>query len=297
MFDQPVVMDQSRGDDWTLFNGDSAQVLPTLPDRSVDLAVFSPPFLNVYAYSASDRDLGNVRDETEFWEQFRFVSHELLRVMRPGRLVCVHCMNLPTYETRDGVTGLKDFRGATIRHFVEAGFLYHAETCIAKDPQAQAIRHHPKGLLFVQLDRDASWMRMALADYICIFRTPGQNERAVQTDLTRQDWIEWANPVWTGMRETDVLPVLAAKEEQDERHLCPLQLGVIERCVRLYSNKGEVVLDPFAGVGSTPYEAVKLGRKAIGIELKPSYYRVARKNLERAAAVNELPLFAAMASD
>lgn len=284
MNDPAACMDQSTGDGWCLVNGDSAEVLPTLPPSSVDLAVFSPPFLNVYAYSASDRDLGNVRDESDFWRQFGFVSRELLRVMRPGRLVAVHCMNLPTYESRDGVAGLKDFRGDTIRHFREAGFVYHAEVCIQKNPQQQAIRHHPRGLLFVQLDRDASWMRMGLADYVVVMRTPGDNPRPIKTDLTRQEWIAFAHPVWHDIRETDVLPVLAAKDEQDERHLCPLQLPVIERCVRLWSNEGDVVLSPFAGVGSEGVGALRHGRRFFGVELKPSYYRVATENLRAAEA-------------
>lgn len=287
------VITQDIAPNWALYNGDSADVLPALPPRSVDLAVFSPPFGNVYAYSPSDRDLGNVRNDDEFWEHFRFVSSGLLHVMRPGRIVCVHVANLPTFETREGVTGLKDFRGQTIRHFVEAGFVYHSEVCIDKNPQAQAIRHHPKGLLFVQLGRDASWMRMALADYILMFRTPGRNDIPVKTDLSHEEWIEYARPIWTGLRETDVLPVIAAKEEADERHLCPLQLPVIERCIRLYSNVGETVLTPFAGVGSEAYQAIKLGRKAIAVELKPSYYRVMVQNVKKAGTVNqELPLFA-----
>lgn len=290
------VITQDAGTNWTLYNGDSAIVLPELPARSVDLAVFSPPFGNVYAYSPTEHDLGNVRNDDEFWAHFRFISAELLRVMRPGRIVCCHVANLPTFETREGVTGLKDFRGATIRHFVEAGFVYHSEVCIDKNPQSQAIRHHPKGLLFVQLGRDASWMRMALADYVLMFRTPGRNDIPVKTDLSHQDWIDFAAPIWTGLRETDVLPVLAAKEEEDERHLCPLQLPVIERCVRLYSNKGETVLSPFAGVGSEVYKAVQLGRKAIGVELKPSYYKIAVSNCRKAEMSNaELPLFASVA--
>jgi len=291
-----IVINQEHGTMWSAYNGDSSLVLPSLPERSVDLAVFSPPFGNVYAYSPSERDLGNVRDDDEFWEHFKFITDGLMRVMRPGRIICCHVANLPTFETREGVTGLKDFRGATIRHFVDAGFIYHSEVCIDKNPQSQAIRHHPKGLLFVQLGRDASWMRMALADYVIMFRTPGKNDIPVKTDLSHQDWIDFAAPIWTGLRETDVLPVLAAKEEEDERHLCPLQLPVIERCVRLYSNKGETVLTPFGGVGSEAYKAVQLGRKSILIELKPSYFKVAVSNLRKAETVNaELPLFADIA--
>lgn len=279
---KPTCMDQASGENWTLVNGDSAEVLPELPPKCVDLSVFSPPFLNVYAYSASDRDLGNVRDAGEFWRQFEFVSRELLRVMRPGRLVAIHVANLPTYETRDGVAGLRDFRGDTIRHFQQQGFIYHSEVCIQKNPQAQAIRHHPRGLLFVQLERDAAWMRQALADYIVVMRTPGVNPRPIKSDLTHEEWISWAHPVWFDIRETDVLPVLAAKESEDERHLCPLQLPVIERCVRLWSAPGETVLSPFSGVGSEGVPTIKHGRKFYGIELKPSYWRVGVANLRQA---------------
>lgn len=290
------VINQVTTDTYALYNGDSAIVLNELPERSIDLAVFSPPFGNVYAYSPTEQDLGNVRNDDEFWEHFRFISAGLMRVMRPGRIICCHVANLPTFETREGVTGIKDFRGAAIRHFIEAGFVFQSEVCIDKNPQAQAIRHHPKGLLFVQLGRDASWMRMALADYVLMFRTPGRNDIPVKTDLSHQEWIEFARPIWTGLRETDVLPVLSAKEEGDERHLCPLQLPVIERCVRLYSNKGETVLSPFAGVGSEIYTAVKLGRKAVGIELKPSYFKVMASNARGAEVNVELPLFAALES-
>ena len=286
------VITQEITDRYALYNGDSSIVLNKLPERSIDLAVFSPPFGNVYAYSATEQDLGNVRNDDEFWEHFKFISAGLMRVMRPGRIICCHVANLPTFETRDGVTGIKDFRGAAIRHFIEAGFIFQSEVTIDKNPQAQAIRHHPKGLLFVQLGRDSSWMRMALADYVLMFRTPGRNDIPVKTDLTHQEWIEYARPIWTGLRETDVLPVLAAKDEEDERHLCPLQLPVIERCVRLYSNVGETVLSPFAGVGSEIYQSLKLKRNAVAIELKPSYFRVMQGNARKAVYSEALPLFA-----
>jgi DNA modification methylase len=276
------VMDEAHGANWSLFNGDSCEVLPQLPDRSVDLSVFSPPFSSTYTYSPSDRDLGNVGSDEEFWQQFSFVSRELIRVMRPGRLVCVHVANLPTYEIRDGASGRKDFRGDTIRHFIEAGFVYHSEVTIDKNPQAQAIRTHSKGLLFVQLNRDAAAMWQAWADYLLVFRAPGKNDQPVATDLTQEEWIEYARPVWYGIRETDVLSVHQARDNDDERHLCPLQLPVIERCVRLWSGPGEAVLSPFAGIGSELVVAVQQGRRAIGVELKPSYFKVAVDNLRRA---------------
>lgn len=285
------VMDEAHGDDWALYNGDSAEVLPQLPDRSVDLSVFSPPFSSTYTYSPSNRDLGNVSSDSQFWQQFSFISRELLRVMRPGRLVAVHVANLPAYENRDGASGRKDFRGDTIRHFEQAGFVYHSEICIDKNPQAQAIRTHSKGLLFVQLGRDSAGMWQAWADYVVVFRAPGKNDKPIVSDLTQNEWIEWARPVWSGIRETDVLGVREARENDDERHLCPLQLPVIERCVRLWSAPGETVLSPFAGIGSEGVGALRHGRRFVGVELKPAYFRVAVRNLRAAAqAGNELTL-------
>lgn len=281
------VMDQSNGANWTLFNGDSAEVLPNLPSNSVDLALFSPPFSSTYTYSPSIRDLGNVKDDAQFWEQFRFITRELLRVVKPGRLVAMHVANLPAYENTHGASGRRDFRGDTIRHFESEGFVYHSEICIDKNPQAQAIRTHSKGLLFVQLQRDAAAMWQAWADYVVVMRTPGKNTEPVQTDLTQEEWIEYARPVWYGIRETDVLGVSEAREHDDERHLCPLQLPVIERCVRLWTGPGEVVLSPFTGIGSEGVISVRLGRKFVGVELKPSYYRVAARNLKAAESSND----------
>lgn len=319
------VMGEAHGEDWVLYNGDSAVVLPQLPGHSVDFSVFSPPFAATYTYSPSVHDLGNVADDRQFWQQFGYVSTELLRVVKPGRLVAVHVANLPAYEIRDGASGRKDFRGDTIRHFEGAGFVYHSEAVIQKNPQAQAIRTHSKGLLFVQLQRDAAAMWQAWADYVLVFRAPGKNPEPVATELTQEDWIEFAHPVWaelgglpgnpprmpradlrrlweeirktdlsfdewwaangdvwTGIRETDVLGVREARENDDERHLCPLQLPVVERCVRLWSGRGEVVLSPFAGIGSEGVGALRHGRRFVGIELKPAYFRAAVRNLRAA---------------
>lgn len=277
------IMDEAFGENWALYNGDSAEVLPQLPDRSVDLAVFSPPFSSTYTYSPSDRDLGNVPNDSVFWQQFGYVTTELLRIMRPGRLVAVHVANLPAYENTHGYSGRRDFRGDTIRHFEQAGFLYHSEICIDKNPQAQAIRTHSKGLLFVQLNRDAAAMWQAWADYVVVMRTPGRNDKQIPSDLTQEEWIELARPVWHGIRETDVLGAHEARENDDERHLCPLQLPVIENVVRLWSAPGEVVLSPFAGIGSEGVGSLRHHRKFVGVELKPAYFRVAKRNLDRAA--------------
>jgi DNA modification methylase len=254
-------------------------VLPHIPDRSVDLAIFSPPFSSTYTYSPSERDLGNVANDGQFWEQFGFVSRELLRIVKPARLVAIHVANLPAYANTHGYSGRRDFRGDTIRHFEDVGFLYHSEVTIDKNPQAQAIRTHSKGLLFVQLNRDAAAMWQAWADYLVVMRAPGTNDVAVETDLSQEDWIEYARPVWYGIRETDVLSAREARADADERHLGPLHRPVIERAIRLWTAPGETVLTPFAGIGSEVYEAVRLGRRGIGIELKPSYWRVAVDNL------------------
>jgi DNA modification methylase len=290
-----TITDYAEGDGWALYNGDSAEVLTQIPDRSVDFSVFSPPFSSTYTYSPSIRDLGNVSSDEEFWEQFSWISRELLRVMKPGRLIALHVANLPAYENTHGASGRRDFRGDTIRHFQDAGFIYHSEITIDKNPQAQAIRTHSKGLLFVQLNRDSAAMWQAWADYIVVMRAPGKNLEPIATDLTQEEWIDYASPVWHGIRETDVLGAHEARENDDERHLCPLQLPVIDRCVRLWSGKGEVVLSPFAGIGSEGVGALRNGRKFIGIELKPAYWRVARRNLEATErGKDQLDLFAAL---
>ena len=271
-----------QGDGWTVTNQDCVNGVAALPAGSVDLSVYSPPFLSLYTYTASERDMGNCANAAEFFAHFGFLQRELLRVTRPGRLTCCHVAQVAAMLERDGYIGLKDFRGQTIAAFEANGWIYHGEVCIDKDPQAQAIRTKSKGLLFVQMRKDSSWSRPALADYILIFRTPGNNVIPIQPDITNDQWIEWARPIWYGIRESDTLHVAEARGEDDERHICPLQLGTIERCIRLWSNPGEVVLSPFAGIGSEGYETVRLGRRFIGFELKPQYTEVARKNLEAA---------------
>jgi DNA modification methylase len=293
-----AVCDQWVTDQYALYCGDSAEVLTGLPPQSVDLAVFSPPFAALYTYSPSERDLGNCCTDAEFWQHFTYISAGLRRVMKPGRNVCVHVAQIPRMKSRDGVIGLKDFRGAMIQHFEAADFIYHGEVCIDKDPQAQAIRTKNKGLLFVQLRKDASWLRPALADYILVFRTPGDNTIPVLPDVSNDDWIEWAHPVWYGINQSDTLNVTEARMPDDERHICPLQLPVIERCIRLWSNPGETVLSPFAGIGSEGVVAIRTGRRFVGAELKPEYARVAARNLERAAIESRTPtLFDALERD
>ncbi len=280
--EEPYRTDEAETPHARLLLGDCVERLREIADDSVDLTVYSPPFLSLYTYSPSERDLGNARTHREFWRHYRWVVRELLRVTRPGRLCVVHCQQVPRTKARDGVIGLVDFRGQLIRAHERAGWIYHGEVCVDKDPQAQAIRTKAKGLLFVQMERDSAWLRPALADYLLVFRKPGENQMPVRPDISREDWIAWARPVWYGIRESETLNAAEAREEQDERHIAPLQLETVERCVRLWSNPGELVLDPFAGIGTVPYVAVRLGRRAVGIELKRSYWRAAVRNVGRA---------------
>ena len=277
-----------RGEGWELLLGDAVERVAEIPEESIDLAVFSPPFQSLYTYSPSERDIGNCKTVAEYWEHFGYLIDGILGAMKPGRNVCVHVAQLTSTKATHGVIGLQDFRGETIRRFIHHGFIYHGEICIDKDPQAQAIRTHSKALLFVQKDKDSSWLRPALADFILIFRKPGENAAPIKCDLTNDEWIEWARPIWYGIDETDTLNAAQARAEKDERHICPLQLGTIERCVRLWSNRGETVLSPFAGIGSEGYQALKLDRRFIGIELKPEYFAVAIKNLKAANANGSL---------
>tara|TARA_Y100000310_G_scaffold50965_2_gene47048 strand:- start:5907 stop:7913 length:2007 start_codon:yes stop_codon:yes gene_type:complete len=271
-----------NGDGYTLMLGDCVERLRDIPDDSVDLSIFSPPFLSLFVYSNSPRDLGNSRDEAEFFDHYNMMLAELFRVMKPGRNVACHVAQVPATLAHDGYIGLRDFRGGAIQASIDAGFVYHGEVVIDKNPQAQAIRTHAKALLFAQLKKDSAWLRPGLADYILIFRKPGENSVPIHPDISNETWIEWAHPIWYGIRESDTLHSAEARSEPDERHVAPLQLGTIERCLRLWSNPGETVLSPFAGIGSEGYEALLRDRKFIGIELKQEYVAAAHRNLERA---------------
>ena len=281
-----------EGKNFKIMLGDCVERIKEIKDETIDLSVFSPPFLSLYTYSATERDIGNSRNEEEFFKHFGFVINGLLRITKPGRNCCVHVSQVPAMLVRDGYIGLKDFRGRTIQAFEEHGWIYHGEVCIDKDPQAQAIRTHSKGLLFVQLKKDASWLRPALADYILVFRKPGENQIPIKPDLTNDEWIEWARPVWYGIKESDTLNYREARENDDERHICPLQLGTIERCIRLWSNPGETIFSPFAGIGSEGYTSLRLNRKFMGIELKRSYFEVAVRNLQEIENYGQQLLFA-----
>jgi DNA modification methylase len=278
------VVDQAAGSDHVLYQGDCVEIIRGLPDNSIDLSVFSPPFQSLYVYSPSERDMANASNPDEFFEHFGFLIEDLLRVTKPGRNCCVHVTQLTATKVNHGYIGLIDFRGRVVKEFTDRDWIYHGEVCIDKCPQAQAIRTHSKGLLFVQLKKDSSWLRPGLADYILVFRKEGDNAVPIKPDISNDDWIEWARPIWYGIKETDTLNVVEARDNRDERHICPLQLGTIERCIRLWSNPGETVLSPFAGIGSEGYVALKQRRRFIGIEIKAKYFNVARKNLEVAVA-------------
>lgn len=272
MSEDMYTTDEATGTNWTLWNGDSCERMQEMDNNSVDLSVSSPPFASIYTYSDSIRDLGNSTDRAQFLEHYRFIIDQLLRVTKPGRLACVHVQQLTTTKAMHGVIGLTDFRGDIIRAYIEAGWVFHGEVTVNKNPQAQAIRTKAQSLMFVTKNRDSSMSRPALADYLLLFRKPGDNAVPIKTDVSNDEWIKWAEPVWWDIRETNTLNERLGREDTDERHICPLQLDFIDRCIRLWSNKDELVFDPFGGLGSTPYEAVKLGRKGMSIELKHSYW-------------------------
>jgi DNA modification methylase len=309
------VLDRVITEDYAIYNGDTVDVAKTLPDESVDFSVFSPPFASLYTYSNSDRDMGNVKSDAEFWEQYKFLIKEQFRVMKSGRNIAIHCMNLPSSKQGDGFIGVKDFRGDIIRAYQDAGFIYHSEVCIWKCPVVAMTRTKALGLLHKTIKKDSAMSRMGIPDYIVTMRKPGENKRPVAGEfkyyvgdnppqgfkkIDRDDgsfffmpgenntsvdvWQKYASPVWDDINQTDTLNFREGRDNDDERHICPLQLDVIERCLQLWSLPGDVVWTPFMGIGSEVYMSLKLGRKAIGAELKPSYFELAKRNI---GAVNQ----------
>ena len=288
-------IDSTIGENFALYNGDCVEVLRGIPAQSVHYSIFSPPFASLYTYSNSPRDMGNCRPNEEVFEHFAFLVTELKRVMRPGRNVSFHCMLFPASKERDGFIGLKDFRGDLIRAFQAQGFIFHAETVIWKDPVTQMQRTKALGLLHKSVRENSAMCRMGIPDYLVTMRTPGEQlDRVTHTrdDYPVDQWQKVASPVWMDINPSDTLQYQSAREHDDERHICPLQLEVIRRGVDLWTNTGDVVLSPFAGIGSEGHVSLQMGRKFIGIELKESYYQQAARNLQAALRING-DLFAA----
>jgi hypothetical protein len=271
--------------------GDCVQTLAhEVQADSIHYSIFSPPFASLYTYSASPYDMGNCRNHVEFFEHFAFLTQELFRVTMPGRNLSFHCMNLPKSKERDGIIGIVDFRGDLIRAFEKAGFVYHSEVCIWKDPVIAMQRTKALGLLHKQLKKDSCMSRQGIADYLVTMRKPGSNpERVTHSNETFpvSEWQQYASPIWTDIDPGDTLQRESAREHDDERHICPLQLEVIRRALRLWSNEGDLVLSPFAGIGSEGYEAIRANREFLGIELKESYFRQACANLLAATQMSD----------
>ena len=291
------IIDQTITDNFAMYHGDCVEVIKGIPDNSIHYSIFPPPFASLFTYSNSDRDMGNCKTDEEFNIHFSFLVNDLYRVIMNGRLVSVHCMNIPSMKERDGVIGLKDFRGDIIRLFQKAGFIYHSEVCIWKDPLIEATRTKSLGLMHKQIQKDSSMCRQGLPDYICTFRKPGENPERIEhpngfesfhgeneptekgIKYSHNVWRRYADPIWLDIDQTKTLNYRMARDREDERHICPLQLQTIARCVELWTNKGDTVLSPFGGIGSEGYQSLLMGRKYIGIELKESYYKHAVKHL------------------
>jgi DNA modification methylase len=281
-----TILNQNNGRNWSAIHGDCALGMSDLPDNSVGFSIYSPPFVDLFVYSDSSADLGNCANEAQFFEQYSHVIRQKLRVLKPGRLTAVHCTDIPTRKGKHGYIGLRPFSDQIVAAHMDAGFILHSRVTIWRDPVTEMQRTKALGLLYKQLQKDSSMSRTGLPDYLLVFKKPGdncepiaQNSREVPVDL----WQQWASPVWMDIRQTDVLNGRMARTEQDERHVCPLQIPLIERAIRLWSNPGDVVLSPFMGIGSEGYVSLKTGRKFIGFELKESYWRQACKYIGAAS--------------
>lgn len=279
------------GNNWAMYHGDCVEVTKGLPDNSIGYSIFSPPFSSLYTYSPSERDMGNCKSDAEFFRHFGFLVEQLRRVMKPGRDISFHCMLLPTSKAVDGVVGLRDFRGDLIRCFQSHGFVYHSEVVIWKDPVTAMQRTKALGLLHKTVRNNASMARQGIPDYLITMRAPGEVMDRVTHDPKEypvEKWQKVASPVWMDIDQSDTLQYRSAREHEDERHICPLQLGVIRRGIELWTNPGDTVLSPFAGIGSEGYVSIEMGRKFIGVELKESYYNQACINLNNAGAQSDL---------
>ena len=289
---------QDQGENWVAYNGDSVDLYKGLPENSIDYSLFSPPFASLYTYSNSVRDMGNSKSRSEFYEQYLFLVKEQFRTLRTGRLLSFHCMNLPTSKAHDGYIGIVDFRGELIKMYQDAGFIYHSEVVIWKDPVIAMQRTKAKGLLHKQICKDSAASRQGIPDYLVTMRKPGINDKPIEGEFDHyvgddseevgkgrfsiDVWQRYASPVWMDINPSDTLQHRSARDEKDERHICPLQLQVIHRALQLWSLPGDVVATPFGGIGSEGYEAVKMGRKAVLCELKDSYFTQLCRNMHAA---------------
>ena len=295
---QENIVDEYReatheGKGYTVHLGDCVKWTKRMADNSIDYSVFSPPFADLFVYSNSDHDMGNCKNDAEFVAQLRFLIAELYRIIKPGRNVSFHCMNLPTTKMRQGFIGLRDFRGDLIRAFQDVGFIYHSEVCIWKDPVVAMQRTKALGLLHKTIRENSTMSRMGLPDYVVTMRKPGDADVRVThgDDLPVTMWQKYASPIWDDINQGRTLNKLPARDENDEKHMCPLQLDVIERCIHLWTNKGDLVFSPFTGIGSEGYCAVKMERRFIGTELKPQYWELACQNIEEAGNSQQLDFF------
>jgi DNA modification methylase len=289
------IVDQEISEKFAMYNADCVEAVKAIPSDSIHYSIFSPPFASLYTYSASPRDMGNCKGSNGFADHFGFLVPELFRVIKPGRLLSFHCMLLPTSKTMHGQIGLSDFRGELIRAFVAAGFIHHSEVVIWKDPVTAMQRTKALGLLHKQIKKDSCMSRQGIPDYLITMRKPGVNDEPVthtNDTFPVQMWQRYASPVWMDINQSDTLQYRSAREDEDEKHICPLQLQVIERAMELWTNPGDVVLSPFAGIGSEGWVALKNGRRFVGVELKRSYYEQAVRNLKEAETPIQPALFA-----
>ena len=278
------IKNQYISDKCAIYQGDCVELIQNIPDNSVGFSVFSPPFAELYTYSDELADMGNSKDYKEFFAAFDFLVKNLYRVMWPGRNVAVHCMDLPIQKGKEGYIGLRDFSGMILKSFEDAGFIYHSRVTIWKNPVTEMQRTKALGLLHKQVKKDAAMSRVGIPDYLMVFRKEGEHEHPVTCDITVDTWQKWASPVWMDIDYGNTLNKMDARGEKDEKHICPLQLDTIDRAIQLWSNKGDIVLTPFMGIGSEVYQAILDERKGIGFELKESYFNEAVKNIQVAEA-------------
>lgn len=279
------IKNQYLSDKCAIYQGDCVELIQSIPDESVGFSIFSPPFAELYTYSDELADMGNSKDYNEFFQAFDFLVEQLYRVLWPGRNIAVHCMDLPIQKGKEGYIGLRDFSGMILRSFENAGFIYHSRVTIWKNPVTEMQRTKALGLLHKQVKKDAAMSRVGIPDYLMVFRKEGEHKHPVTCDIAVDTWQKWASPVWMDIDYGNTLNKMDARGEKDEKHICPLQLDTIDRAIRLWSNKDDVVLTPFMGIGSEVYQAILDERKGIGFELKESYFNEAVKNVQKAEAV------------